>query len=196
MFIAIEGNIGVGKTSMSKRVSNVLGCDLLLEKFEENPYLTQFYENKDLHAYNTEIWFLNSRFKFFSNIRLKENEILIGDHIFEKTYWFAKENLAQEIFPKFYSEYCRKSENILRPDLLFVMQLPVEELEKNIKKRGRDNELQIESNYLHKLNKIYKELSDSDVFKEVIFIEMENASDVSYEKAFQRIIEKIARTLK
>ena len=157
--IAIEGTIGVGKTSLAKLLSDRLDGRLILEKFEENPFLEEFYKDPNHYAFQTQLWFLLSRYRQQQNLQQMDlfTSSLISDYMFVKDRLFAALNLNDNEM-KLYDMVARILEkNIVQPDLVIFLQSDTERLMENIKKRGRDYEVSMDWKYIDALNQIYNE---------------------------------------
>jgi deoxyadenosine/deoxycytidine kinase len=188
-YIAIEGNIGAGKTSLAKIFSGIYKTDLVLEEFADNTFLPQFYENPDRFAFPLEMSFLAERYqqlKARQESSIKNNKVLISDYLFEKSMLFANVNLKGnelDLFRKFF-ELINK--NLRQPDLILYLNKSTEELQKNINTRGRTYEQNIPSGYLDRITKQYHQhLSESPSIP-VLFVEsdeidfIENSSDLRF----------------
>jgi deoxyguanosine kinase len=156
-YIAIEGVIGAGKTSLAKMISEKLNAKLVLESFEDNPFLEKFYKNPRRYALHTQMYFLMSRYKQLLELRQDDlfHNYIISDYIFEKDKIFAYLNLADdelELYEKMVSFIER---NLQTPDLVIYLQSTVERLMANINKRGRQAEKQMSETYISDLNEAY-----------------------------------------
>jgi len=157
--IAIEGTIAVGKTSLAKLLVERLDGRLVLEKFEENPFLEAFYKDPDHYAFQTQLWFLLSRYRQQQDLQQMDlfTSALVSDYMFVKDRLFAALNLNDNEM-KLYDMVARILEkNIVEPDLVIFLQSDTERLMENIKKRGRDYELNMDWKYIDALNQIYNE---------------------------------------
>lgn len=157
--IAIEGSIGVGKTSLAKLLVDRLDGRLILEKFEENPFLEGFYKDPDHYAFQTQLWFLLSRYRQQQDLQQMDlfTSYLVSDYMFVKDRLFAALNLNDNEM-KLYDMVARILEkNIIEPDLVIFLQSDTERLMENIKKRGRDYEVSMDWKYIDALNQIYNE---------------------------------------
>ena len=157
--IAIEGTIGVGKTSLAKLLAERLEGRLVLEKFDENPFLEEFYKNPDHYAFQTQLWFLLSRYRQQQDLQQMDlfTSALISDYMFVKDRLFAALNLNDNEM-QLYDMVARILEkNIVQPDLVIFLQSDTERLMENIKKRGRDYEVSMDWKYIDALNQIYNE---------------------------------------
>ena len=157
--IAIEGTIGVGKTSLAKLLTEKLNGKLVLEKFEENPFLQEFYKDPDSNAFQTQLWFLLSRYRQQQDLQQMDlfTSTLISDYMFVKDRLFAALNLNDNEM-KLYDMVAHILEkNIVQPDLVIFLQSDTERLMENIKKRGREYEVAMDWKYIDALNQIYNE---------------------------------------
>lgn len=157
-YIAIEGNIGAGKTSLAKIVSNKFNADLVMEEFADNTFLPQFYENPDRFSFPLEMSFLAERYqqlKSQQEISFQNKKLLVTDYIFEKSLLFAQVNLKGhelELFKKFFSLI---NNSLRKPDLILYLNKTTPNLLDNIFKRGRTYEKSIPATYLDKITDQY-----------------------------------------
>ena len=137
-FIAVEGNIGAGKTTLSQLLSQHYNSKLMLEEFAENPFLTKFYENPKQYAFPLELFFLAERFKQQHEM-VKSNDlfqnITVSDYIFTKCLLFAKVNLPEEEFRLYQKLFDIIHQQISFPNILIYLHAPVQKLKENIKKK-------------------------------------------------------------
>lgn len=156
-FIAIEGVIGAGKTTLAQLLAERNSARLVLERFEENPFLPKFYEDKKRYAFQTQLAFLASRFKQQEKMTSRElfDECVISDYIFEKDRIFARLNLDDDELGLYDNIYNIMTGISARPDLVIYLQSSVDRLMDNIEKRGRDYEQHITPDYLQDLSDAY-----------------------------------------
>lgn len=158
-YIAIEGSIGVGKTSLANILSEKLSARLVLEEFEENPFLKEFYKNPDRYAFQTQLFFLLSRYR--QQLELKQTDIfskkIIADYMFVKDRLFASLNLNDKELSLYNSLANLLEKNLSYPDLVIFLQSGTDRLLSNISQRGRVYEQDIDWEYLNSLNQIYNE---------------------------------------
>ncbi len=156
-YIAIEGVIGAGKTSLAKMITERLQAKLVLEKFEENPFLTKFYEDQDHYAFQTQIFFLLSRYK--QQQELFQGDLfynfLVSDYIFDKDKIFAYLTLQDDELKLYETLISTIEKNIPTPDLVVYLQSSTERLMGNIKQRGRSFEENMSEEYIKDLNEAY-----------------------------------------
>jgi deoxyadenosine/deoxycytidine kinase len=155
--IAIEGVIGAGKTTFAQMLSERLGARLVLERFEENPFLPKFYEDPEHYAFQTQIFFLLSRYKQQQDLFQADlfHDFLLSDYIFEKDKIFAYLTLADEELKLYETLLGAIERNIPTPDLVVYLQCSVERLMDNIRHRARKMEENISEDYIRDLNEAY-----------------------------------------
>lgn len=156
-FIAIEGVIGAGKTSLASLLAERQNARLVLEEFEDNPFLPKFYEDRERYAFQTQLAFLASRFKQQQNMMSQDlfHQLTISDYIFDKDRIFARLNLDQDEMALYDNIFGIMTGIAAQPDLIIYIQSSVERLMDNIEKRGRDYEQNITPEYLKELNDAY-----------------------------------------
>lgn len=165
-YICIEGNIGSGKTTFCEMMHEVHNCSLILEEFDDNPFLPMFYENPEKFAFTVELFFMTERHKQMSStmsVRNMFDDFILGDYFFLKTLLFARKNLNEEEFRLFTKIFHVLDANFAQPDLVVYFHRDVDILRKNIDKRGRTYESNISKEYL-------KQIQDSyfDYFRNVL----------------------------
>ena len=158
-YIAIEGTIGVGKTSLAKVLSERLNARLVLEEFEQNPFLEDFYNDPKSFAFQTQIFFLLSRYK--QQIGLQQIDLfaknIIADYMFAKDRLFATLNLNDKELDLYNTVANILEKNLSFPDMVIFLQSDTDRLIENIRKRGRVYEEKIDISYLEALNQVYTE---------------------------------------
>ena len=157
--ISIEGTIGAGKTSLANMISATLKAKLILEKFEENPFLKDFYSNQDRYAFQTQLFFLLSRYSQHQDLKQVDifSKILISDYMFIKDRLFASLNLNDREMVLYDNIAKILEKDIVYPDLAIFLQADTDRLMSNIKKRGRQYEQDIDWDYIDSLNQVYNE---------------------------------------
>tara|TARA_Y100001968_G_scaffold53572_1_gene44644 strand:+ start:5620 stop:6261 length:642 start_codon:yes stop_codon:yes gene_type:complete len=158
-YVAIEGCIGVGKTSLAKLLTERLEAKLILEKFEDNPFLPDFYQNPNRYAFQTQLFFLLSRYR--QQIDLQQTDLfykcIVSDYIFAKDRLFATLNLSEKEISLYDSVASLLEKNITFPNLVIFLQSDTDRLMENIRKRGRNYEKQMDWKYIDSLNQVYNE---------------------------------------
>lgn len=158
-FIAVEGPIGVGKTSLTKRLAETFNYELLLENAEENPFLDRFYKNPRQHALATQLFFLFQRAQQIAESRQSDlfEPVRVSDFLIDKDRLFAELNLEKDEYDLYNNVYQHLVIDAPKPDLVIYLQAPTEVLLQRIQKRGIPSEQMIESEYLNQLNRAYTE---------------------------------------
>ena len=159
MYIAIEGVIGVGKTTLARLLQPAFQSALVLEVFEENPFLSDFYSDRQRYAFQTQIFFLLSR--YYQQRRsvpeiLKHGESLITDYTFAKDALFARINLTGDELEMYYHVHDALAEKIPLPDLIVYMRAEIDALMQRIASRDRPYERNMERDYITELNHAYE----------------------------------------
>lgn len=156
-YIAIEGPIGAGKTSLAKRLAGDLDARLILESIEENPFLGEFYKDRRRHALKTQILFLINRYQ--QQKELSRNDLFsrsaVCDYLFSKDRIFAALNLSKDEFYIYERIYTLLDPRLPKPDLVVYLQASLDVLKKHIKKRGLACEKHINTGYLEELCEAY-----------------------------------------
>ena len=160
MYIAIEGVIGVGKTTLARLMQSSFDANLLLEIFEENPFLSDFYGDRARYAFQTQIFFLLSRYhqqRKGVHDALVRNPWLLSDYTFDKDRLFAEVNLYGDELEMYFRVHEALAEKITKPDLVIYLQADTDVLMQRIAQRDRPYERQMEINYIHTLNQTYEQ---------------------------------------
>lgn len=159
MYLAIEGVIGVGKTTLARLLQPVFESTLLLEVFEENPFLSDFYSDRARYAFQTQTFFLLSRYhqqrRSVAEL-LAEKEHLIADYTFEKDALFAEINLKGDELEMYYRVHEALAEKIIPPDLIVYLRADTDTLMQRIALRDRTYERNMERDYIAELNQAYE----------------------------------------
>jgi deoxyguanosine kinase len=196
-FIAVEGNIGAGKTTLSQLLSQHYNTKLMLEEFAENPFLTKFYENPKQYAFPLELFFLAERFKQQQDLIKTADlfqSVTISDYLFTKCLLFAKVNLPEEEYRLYQKMYEVFSQQLTQPDVLIYLHAPVNKLQSNIKKRNRKFEQSIPDEYLFKLQETYTSYIKQHNIK-TIFVDASNADFLYNEAHFKLITDALEKDL-
>jgi deoxyguanosine kinase len=160
MYIAIEGVIGVGKTTLARLLQNTFDAEILLEVFEENPFLSDFYGDRERYAFQTQIFFLLSRYhqqRRTVNEMISTGRNLFADYTFAKDALFARINLKGDELDMYYKVHEALAEKIQKPDLLVYLQASTTTLMQRIALRDRPYERQMERAYIDELNHAYND---------------------------------------
>jgi len=158
-YIAVEGPIGVGKTSLAKRLAKSFNYEILLEKSENNPFLERFYRDPRQMALATQLFFLFQRAQQIQDLRQDDmfEPVRVADFLMEKDRLFARQNLDTDEFKLYQNVYEHLTIDAPQPDLVIYLQAPVEVLIERIQKRGIQSEQLIEKRYLENLSNAYTE---------------------------------------
>jgi len=195
-YIAIEGVIGVGKTTLAKKLASRLNAKLVLEDFEDNPFLERFYDNPVRYAFHTQIYFLLSRYKQL--VELSQEDLfynyIIADYIFEKDKIFAYLNLTDDEL-KLYEKITASIEHKIRvPDLVIYLQSTVERLMTNIRHRDRGAEKSMEEVYIKDLNEGYNYFFFRYKATRIMIVNVSDIDFVNNEQDFENLVEQILKS--
>ena len=163
-YIAIEGNIGAGKTSLAKKIAIDFNSTLILERFADNPFLPKFYKDPERYAFTLEMSFLSERYQQISEDLSQLNmfnELIVSDYDIHKSLIFSKVNLNEDEFSLYRKLFYDMYKQTLKPDLFIFLNQEIPRLQKNINRRGRDYENEITDEYLLKINSGYFEFFKS-----------------------------------
>jgi deoxyguanosine kinase len=195
-YIAIEGNIGAGKTTLATRLSRQFNTRLILEQFEDNSFLPKFYEDQARYAFPLELSFLADRFQQLkTQVAVQDmfHPITIADYFILKSLIFAKKTLNAEEF-NLYSRLFSIIENALpKPDLLVYLYVDISRLQKNIRMRGRVYEQKIEDDYLLKIQEGYLNYIKQQNDLRVLLIDTNQIDFVAHPKDFDKLAEIITQ---
>lgn len=192
-FITIEGNIGVGKTTLAHLLSKRLNARLVLEQFADNPFLAKFYENPRKNAFPLELFFMAERYKQLKDlVHTKDlfQSITISDYLFTKCLLFAKVNLPEEEFVLYQRLFDIIHQQILQPDILIYLHAPVSHLQGNIRRRGRSYEQAIPDQYLFNIQQTYTSYIKQHNLR-TLFVDASNADFLNNDKHVDVIIDAL-----
>jgi deoxyadenosine/deoxycytidine kinase len=194
-FITIEGNIGAGKTTLAHLLSKHYDARLVLEQFADNPFLGKFYESPDQYAFPLELFFMAERYKQLKElIHTKDlfQSVTISDYLFTKCLLFAKVNLPDEEFRLYQKLFDIIHQQLVHPDLLIYLHVPVNKLQANIRKRNRPYEQSIADEYLFNIQQTYTHYIKQHNIK-TLFIDAANADFLDNEKHLQVVIDALEK---
>lgn len=199
MYVAIEGVIGVGKTSLARLLQPSFDANLLLEVFEENPFLSNFYQDRNRYAFQTQMFFLLSRYhqqRRNINERLQQVGAVISDYTFEKDALFARINLFGDELDMYYKVQEALAEKVTPPDLVVYLRASTDTLMKRIAMRDRSYERQMERDYIDQLNHSYDDFYlNSPHNTHVLVIETDNLNIVERPEDLEFIHNRIRQEL-
>jgi deoxyadenosine/deoxycytidine kinase len=198
MHIAIVGNIGAGKTTLTEMLAKNYGWEPLYEAVDNNPYLEDFYNEMKRWSFNLQIYFLNSRYRQIVDIQKNGRDIIQDRTIYEDAYIFA-ENLhdmglmTTRDYENYQSMFDNITEFIKPPDLLVYLKASVPTLVNNIQRRGREYEIGIRIDYLSKLNEKYDKWINGYKLGKLLVLDKDNLDFANNTEDMAAIVEKIER---
>lgn len=192
--IAIEGNIGAGKTTLSKMISDDFNAKLVLERFADNPFLPKFYEDQSRYAFPLEMSFLADRYQQFmddtSQFDLFKN-FMVSDYDIFKSLIFAKVTLQKEEYNLYRKVFNFMYKEVKKPEIYLYLHQNTERLLANIKKRGRDYEQNIDPTYLEKINRGYLDFIKSHPSQNSVIVDMGELDFVHNSNDYEFILERL-----
>ena len=193
--IVVEGPIGVGKTSLAKRLANTLQCELVLEQAEENPFLEQFYRNRRQGALPTQLYFLLQRARQMEQFRHSDMfaGVRVADYLLEKDRLFAELNLnANEL--ELYNQLAATLDlDPPKPDLVIYLQAPAPVLMKRVASRGLRYEQMIEQGYLEQLGEAYARFFYEFEGSPLLIVNAESIDPINRESDYEELLRSIGR---
>lgn len=193
-FIVIEGNIGAGKTTLSKMLAKEYDATLVLENFADNPFLPKFYAEPEKYAFQLETSFLIDRYdqlKKYLHTPDIFKDFLFSDYFFSKSLIFAKNTLKDDEFNLYRKMFWLIYKNVPKPDLYVYLHLPIDKLMKNIEKRGRDYEKYITAQYLETIQNAYFDFFREQKDIRFLIIDTNNVDFVANTKHYDQLKEII-----
>lgn len=195
-FIVVEGPIGVGKTSLARRLADEFQSELILEGVSDNPFLERFYKNPRRNALATQLYFLTQRVRQIQELHQGElfSPVRVADFLLEKDYLFAEITLDRDEFDLYRRVYTHMTVDAPVPDLVVYLQAPVEVLLERIAKRGRSFERLIEAAYLERLNEAYARFFYEYDRTPLLIVNAADIDPVSNDEDFRQLLEQIRLT--
>ena len=192
-YIVVEGPIGSGKSTLAKNLADRFLVNFLSEKAEKNPFLPKFYEDMKRYALSTQLFFLFQRADQIKKISQKDmfKKSIIADFFLEKDPIFAKINLDEEEFNLYHQIFSHLQLKAPKPDLIIYIQTSVETLEKRIKERNIDFEMDISTKYLETIAESYSQYFHSYNHSPVLILNNENLNILKDKNAIDLLIERI-----
>lgn len=188
--IAVEGAIGVGKTTLAKRLASTFNYDVLLEAADENPFLERFYQDRQRHALPTQLFFLFQRSQQIQSLRQDDifQPVRVTDFLIEKDPLFASITLDDDEMDIYRQVYDRLTIDAPTPDLVIYLQAPIEILQQRIRQRGIVAEQNIDHNYLQELNEAYTRFFHYYERAPLLIVNTSEIDWVNNESAYQQLV--------
>lgn len=195
-YIAIEGNIGAGKTTLATQLAADFEARIILEQFEDNSFLPKFYIDQERYAFPLELSFLADRFQ-----QLKTQlgtpdlfrQLTISDYFIHKSLIFARKTLGPDEFTLYSKLFSIIDASLPKPDLLVYLYLEIDKLKKNIKKRGRDYEQNIDQGYLEKIQSGYFDYIRQQQDMRILIIDTNNMDFVVNNEDYKLLLDIISK---
>jgi len=196
-YLAIEGNIGAGKTTLAQKLADDFGARLILEQFTDNPFLPLFYEHPERYGFSVELFFMTERHKQLQQDLAQQDlfqENLVADYFFIKTLLFAKNNLTGEEYRLFQRLFTILNGSFPKPDVLLYLHRPVHQLLRQIEHRGRSIESDITAEYLSGIQRSYFEYFRTERTFPVLILDLKDADFFSHQATYKAIIRLLQQT--
>lgn len=194
-YIAIEGVIGAGKTSLAKKIKDRLNAEIILEQFDANPFLEKFYSDRNRFAFQTQMFFLINRFKQQEELNQGElfTDYIVADYLFEKDRIFAYLNLSDEELKLYESLYPLLARSLRKPDLVIFLQSSTDRLMYNIRKRNRKIERSLSKSYIDNLSEAYNHFFFRYTSTPLLIVNATEIDFVNSENDFEELFKQIFR---
>lgn len=195
-YIAIEGNIGAGKTTLARKLSEEFQTRLVLEQFEDNSFLPKFYQDPDRYAFPLELSFLADRYQQLKTFIPHQDlfqPVTIADYFIHKSLIFARKTLNNDEFSLYSRLFSIIDSSLPKPDIIFFLYLDIPRLKDNIRKRGRSYEQEIQEDYLQKIQEGYLEYIKQQPNRRTVLINTNNLDFVQYEEHYNLLRDLICR---
>jgi deoxyadenosine/deoxycytidine kinase len=194
-FIAVEGNIGAGKSTLANMLAKHYDARLILEEFADNNFLPKFYQEPERYAFPLELSFLADRYKQLKASLLHQDlfqQKTVSDYVFTKSKLFARINLKPDEYELFQKLFDIIDLHLPPPDMMIFLHCPISKLQQNIQKRGRAYEQEIADDYLESVQNIYQTYLKQEVSKTLV-IDMRKTDFVDNPNHFQQLIDFIEK---
>ncbi|WP_057936532.1 deoxynucleoside kinase [Algoriphagus resistens] len=200
MHIAVSGNIGSGKTTLTEKLAKHYGWKAEFEAVDNNPYLPDFYEDMKRWAFHLQVYFLNSRFNQLKKIQQSNTPTIQDRTIYEDAYIFAanlykSKLMTERDYANYLSLFDSMIAHVKAPDLLIYLKADIPKLVGQIEKRGRDYETTMRIDYLKNLNTHYQDWISGYVEGKLLIIDVNNLDFVKYPSDFSLVVEKVEREI-
>lgn len=193
-YIAIEGNIGSGKTSLATRISEEYNAKLILEQFEDNSFLPKFYEDQARYAFPLELSFLAERYQQLKDLLSNQDlfkDFTISDYFINKSLIFSRKTLPSEEYKLYHKLFEIISQMIPKPDLLVYLYSSIERLQENIKKRDRSYEQNIKDEYLEGIQQSYFDFIRQQEELRILIIDTNQLDFVNNIEHYNKVLDAI-----
>ena len=190
-YLVIEGNIGAGKTTLASKIANDFNARLILERFAENAFLPKFYNNPEKYSFQVELSFLATRYKQFKEEFASFKPFIVADYYFTKSLVFAASTLNGDEFELYRQIFYIIYDSLPKPDLYVYLHLEPEKLLENIKKRGRNYEMNITEGYLRTIQDNYFNFFKQNTDFKYLVIDINKIDFIGYEIDYENIIDVI-----
>jgi deoxyguanosine kinase len=194
-YVVVEGPIGVGKTSLARRLGESLGAELVLEQAAENPFLERFYRNPRAGAFPTQLYFLFQRAQQLAG--LQQEDLFaprrVSDYLLDKDRLFAEVTLEEAEYALYDQVYAKLGITAPKPDLVVYLQAPVDVLLERIARRGIDYERLIERPYLERLNQAYARFFHEYEAAPLLIVNAASIDPVHNEQDYEELLSAIRR---
>ncbi|MGD2176701.1 MAG: deoxynucleoside kinase [Anaerolineae bacterium] len=199
-FVAIAGNIGVGKSTLTELLSEWLGWEPFFEAVDDNPYLPDFYEDMERWSFHSQVYFLSRRLRHHWQLLQRANSVVQDRTVYEDAEIFARNLYRQgSMVKRDYQSYCELYEVVTTvlppPDLIVYLQASVPTLQERIRRRGRSYERSIPTVYLERLNQLYETWIDNFTLCPVLTVPSDELDFVSHHSHLELITEKVLERL-
>lgn len=194
--VVVEGPIGVGKTTLARRLAGAIGAETVLEQADENPFLERFYRNPRAAAFPAQLYFLFQRARQLAELRQQDMfaPIRVGDYLLDKDRLFARITLEDDEYALYEQVYGRISLDAPRPDLVVFLQAPVDTLLERIARRGIRYEKYIGADYLQQLVDAYTRFFHQYSASPLLIVNAAEIDPVGDSRDFEELFEAIRRT--
>ncbi len=194
-YIAVEGVIGAGKTSLARILANKINAKIILEEFETNPFLAKFYDDRKRYAFQTQMFFLINRFKQQQELNQEDlfSQFIVSDYIFEKDNIFAYMNLSGDELKLYETLFPQLQRDLRKPDLVIFLQASTDRLLYNIRKRNRKIERSITKSYIKELSEAYNNFFFKYNNTPLLIVNSTDIDFVNREKDFDELFNQIFR---
>jgi deoxyguanosine kinase len=193
-YIAIEGNIGAGKTSLATMIAQQFEAKLILEQFEDNAFLPKFYQDPSKYAFPLELTFLAERYQQLKDQLIQKDmftPFIISDYFIFKSLIFAKKTLAEDELRIYTRLFQIINDSLTKPDLYIYLYVKVPKLKNNIIRRGRSYEQNIEHEYLEKIQTGYFDFIRQQTDMRILILDINQIDFVHNESDYQKILDVI-----